>query len=384
MSSSDFRPFQVEIAESLLVDLKERLARTRYPEELNDENWSYGTSLAYLKELCTYWASEFDWRKTEAQLNAFAQFKVNVDGLDLHLIHARSKYEQARPIIITHGWPGSVLEFMDLIPRLIDPEAHGGKAEDAFHVVCPSLPGYGFSDAAKSPGMNPVAIAKLQVQIMHKLGYRDYIAQGGDWGSMVSTEMARADEKNCAGLHLNMLVALPPAGDTKAMDGLSPEEAYNMQNSTEFSKEGMGYYHIQSTKPQTVGYGLTDSPAAQAAWIIEKFRAWSDCDGDVERSYNKDQMLGNISLYWLTATATSSARLYYETIHSTLESPYVNVPTANAIFPKELIQAPRKWADATYNIKQWNSYPRGGHFAAMEVPELLTEDIRQFNRLLSQ
>jgi pimeloyl-ACP methyl ester carboxylesterase len=382
MNDTDIKPFEVHVPDEAILDLKERLARTRWPDELNDENWRYGTSMVYLKELCAYWASEFDWRAVETQLNTFAQFKTRIEGLDLHFIHVRSRHEHARPMIITHGWPGSVLEFMDLIPRLTDPTAHGGKAEDAFHVVCPSMPGYGFSEASKSPGMTPASIAKLQVQLMAKLGYKNYIAQGGDWGSMVSTEMARADQSNCAGLHLNMLIALPPEGDNNAMGGLSAEEAHNMQNSTEFSKEGMGYYQIQSTKPQTLGYGLTDSPAGQAAWIVEKFRAWSDCDGDVERSYNKDQLLGNISLYWFTATATSSARLYFETVHSKIASPYVKVPTGAALFPKELMKSPRKWADAAYNIVHWESYPRGGHFAAMEVPDLLTEDIRKFNRLL--
>ena len=382
MKQGDFEPFKVNIPEEAVTDLKERLSRTRYPDELNDENWSYGTSMAYLKELCAYWATEYDWRATEATLNAFPQFRTDIDGLKLHFIHAPSKHENARPIIITHGWPGSVLEFMDLIPRLTDPEAHGGDAQDAFHVVCPSLPGYGFSEAAKSPGMTPTTIAQLQIQLMQRLGYSDYIAQGGDWGSMVSREMALADDKNCAGLHLNMLVAMPPEGDDNAMDGLSPEEARRMKDSEQFTKEGMGYYQIQSTKPQTVGYGLTDSPAAQAAWIVEKFRAWSDCDGDVESVYSKDRLLGNISLYWFTATATSSARLYYETVHSDMKLLPVKVPTGSALFPKELMQAPRKWADVAYNIVHWESYKRGGHFAAMEVPELLTEDIRKFNRAL--
>lgn len=382
MATTDLKPFSVHIPDADIEDLKERLKRTRFPDELNDEDWTYGTSLAYLKELCDYWRTQFDWRKTEERLNRFPQFRTTVDGLDIHLLHAPSKHKNARPIIITHGWPGSVLEFLDIIEPLTDPEAHGGTADDAFHVICPSMPGYGFSQAAKAPGMTPGAIAKIQIELIRRLGYKQYIAQGGDWGSMVSTEMARKDNKNCAGLHLNMLVALPPENDPDAMDGLSAEEAYRMQNSEDFTKNGMGYYQIQSTKPQTLSYGLTDSPAGQAAWIVEKFRAWSDCDGDVERSYSKDVLLGNISWYWFTATAGSSARLYYETVHSEMSSSYVDVPTGAAFFPKELVHSPRKWANAAYNMVHWESYTRGGHFAAMEVPDLLVEDIRKFNRLL--
>lgn len=375
-------PFKVNIPDEDIADLKDRLARTRFPDELNDEKWSYGTSLAYLKDLCQYWQNEFDWRKVESELNRFDQFHTVVDGLKIHFMHVRSRHENARPMMITHGWPGSVLEFLDIIPPLVDPEAHGGTAADAFHVVCPSMPGYGFSQAATVPGMNPAAIARLQVQIMKGLGYRGYIAQGGDWGSMVSCEMARADEKNCAGLHLNMLVAMPPKSDSGGAADMTDEEAARMQRSEDFSKEGMGYYHIQSTRPQTLSYALTDSPAGQAAWIVEKFRDWSDCGGDVESVYSKDRLLANISLYWFSATAGSSARLYYETVHGGMEMPYISVPTGAALFPGELMRAPRKWADAAYNIVHWESYPRGGHFAAMEVPDLLVEDIRKFNRLL--
>lgn len=375
-------PFKAAIAEASIKDLQQRLSLTRFADAQHNPDWRYGVDLDYLKEFCNYWQHNYDWRKTEAELNRFEQMTTIIDDLRIHFIHARSKHSNARPLIITHGWPGSVLEFMDVIEPLIDPLKHGGTEEDAFHVVCPSMPGYGFSQAPSKGGTTPKVIAAIHVELMSRLGYKDYIAQGGDWGSMVSTEMAKLDAKNCAGLHLNMLVAFPPADSKNPNDALSPEEAYNVQNSEDFTKEGMGYYHLQSTKPQTVSYALTDSPVGQAAWILEKFRDWSDCGGDVESSYSKDALLGNISLYWFTATAGSSARLYYETVHGDMNFDYVEVPTGAALFPKELVKAPKSWAEVSYNIVHWQSYDRGGHFAAMEVSDLWIKDVRLFNKAL--
>ena len=374
------KAFDIRIADEQIADLNQRLDNTRWPDQLNDSNWSYGVDLDYLKSFCSYWRHQFDWRSQEKALNRFSHFRTEIDGQLLHFIHQPSRYAGARPLIITHGWPGSVVEFMKIIEPLTDPVSHGGHERDAFHVVCPSIPGFGFSPAAAEPGMEPRRVASLQVQLMESLGYDGYIAQGGDWGSMISTEMARQDRARCAGLHLNMVVALPPSEN--AMDGLSPQEAHNMQTSEAFSKEGMGYFHQQSTKPQTLSYGLNDSPVGQAAWIVEKFRDWSDCDGDVEKSFSKDELLSNIALYWFTATAGSSARIYYETVHSEQNMDRVEVPTGCALFPKELMKAPRKWADLAYNIVHWQEMPRGGHFAAMEVPELLVQDIRDFNAKL--
>ena len=383
------KDFKIHISDEAIEDLHSRLDRTRWPDEVNDDNWTYGARLDYVRELCRYWRHDFDWRAQEAKLNAFDHFTTDIDAQRLHFIHQRSPHADARPMIVTHGWPGSIVEFMDLIPMLTEPEKHGGDAADAFHVVCPSLPGFGFSAAPTEPGMEPKRIAALQIKLMAELGYEGYIAQGGDWGSMVSTEMARQDPERCAGLHLNMLVAMPPGGaadniSDEELAKLSPQEAYQMQNSQAFAKEGMGYYHIQSTKPQTLSYALTDSPAGQAAWLIEKFRDWSDCDGDVEKSYSKDQLLTNISIYWFTATAGSSARLYYETVHSEPSFARVEVPTGSILYPKELVKSPRSWAEAAYNVVHWSEKDKGGHFAAMEEPASLAEDLRLFNRRLKE
>ncbi len=372
------QPFSVHIADEEIADLHRRLDNTRWPDQVNDADWSYGTDLEYLRDLCRYWRSDFDWRAREKELNRFSQFLTEVDGQTLHFIHQRSHHENAQPIIITHGWPGSVVEFLKVIEPLTDPEAHGGTAADAFHVVSASLPGFGFSPPATSPGMGPKRIAALQSKLMSELGYEGYIAQGGDWGAMISTEMGRQDPEHCRGVHLNMVFASPPEGEDNPMDGVAEAEAQAMQLSEEFSKEGMGYFHIQSTKPQTLAYALNDSPTGVAGWIVEKFRAWSDCGGDVEKSFSKDELLTNIALYWFTGTPGSSARLYYETMHSEQDTSRVEVPTGAVIFPAELIKAPRRWAEHSYNIVHWSEMKKGGHFAAMEVPDLFIQDVRTF------
>ncbi len=378
-------PFEIRVSESVLDDLRERLSRTRFPDQLDGAGWDYGTELGYLKELCGYWRDKFDWRAQERMLNSFDQFKTDIDGLGIHFIHARSEEPQALPLILSHGWPGSVFLFSKIIKPLCDPVAHGGRSEDAFHVVCPSLPGYGFSDPPRQPGFDVKSVAETFVKLMEKLGYTRYGAQGGDWGSMITTWMALLAPEHICGIHLNMVVAAPPEGVENPAEGLSPKELQDVADLMKFQKEETGYQQIQGTKPQTLGYGLNDSPAGLAAWIVEKFRTWSDCDGDLERSYSKDELLTNIMLYWITQSITSSTRLYCESMRSKRFAPAsqrVTVPTGAAFFPREIIRPPRKWAEAAYNITRWTELPSGGHFAALEEPDLLLEEIRGFYRAL--
>jgi pimeloyl-ACP methyl ester carboxylesterase len=290
-------PFSIEIPETVLDDLNDRLARTRFPDQLEDVGWSYGTDLAYLKELCAYWRSEFDWRAQERALNRFAHFRTEIDGLGIHFIHQRSKEKNATPLIITHGWPGSFMEFTKIIGPLTNPIAHGGRSEDAFHVICPSIPGYGFSDAPKKPGFGCRQIADVFAKLMAKLGYTKYGVQGGDWGYAISTWLASIDSSHVKGLHLNATLDYPPdetSADTT--EELSPQEKEAME------KMETGYALIQATKPQSLGYGLNDSPAGLAAWIVEKFHGWSDCGGNIETKFTKDELLTNIMIYWITQT----------------------------------------------------------------------------------
>jgi len=378
------RPFTINVPEAVLDDLRARLGRTRLPDQLDGVGWDYGTDLDYLTELIAYWRDEFDWREQERRLNQFDQFKTRIDDLDIHFIHHRSPEADAIPLIITHGWPGSIAEFTKIIGPLTDPVAHGGNAEDAFHVVAPSIPGYGFSDKPRSPGFGPEQIAEVNAALMARLGYERYGIQGGDWGSIISSRHAFNHPEQTIGLHLNMLIGGPPPGGDPT-DGVPPEELARSQARRSFyTTAESGYSQIQGTKPQTLGYALNDSPAGQAAWIVEKFRAWCDCNGDPESIFTKDEMLTNITIYWVTQTATSSARLYYESSRAPTSGPIgrIEVPTGAAIFPYELFITPRKWAEASYNITHWTEMPRGGHFAAMEQPELFVEDLRTFFRPL--
>ena len=379
------RPFEIAVSDEVLADLATRLARTRFPDQVGTD-WVYGTDVDYLRELVTYWRDEYDWREQERQLNQFDHFKTRIDDLDIHFIHHRSPEEDALPLLILHGWPGSIVEFMKVIGPLTDPVAHGGQAEDAFHVVAPSLPGYGFSDRPREPGMGPEQIADIKAQLMARLEYDRYGTQGGDWGAVISRWIAYTDAEHVAGLHLNFVMASPPAGAENPMEGVTPEEIQRMQERQASLADATGYTQIQGTKPQTLGYGLNDSPAGLAAWIVEKFHAWCDCQGDLESIFTKDELLTNVMLYWVTETATSAARLYYESRRQAgaglLTAPpgRVEVPTAGAMFPYELIIPPRRWAEAHYNITRWTQMPRGGHFAAFEQPELLVEDVRAFYR----
>lgn len=380
----DVQPFRIAVADDVLADLRARLARTRYPDEIDGSGWTYGTERAYLQSLVDYWRDRYDWRAAEARLNAFPQFRAQVDDLGIHFIHVRGKGPKPFPLVITHGWPGSVAEFTKIIGPLTDPASHGGDPADAFDVVCPSMPGYGFSDHARTPGMDAERIAGIWAQLMQGLGYTRFGAQGGDWGSMVSTYLGANHADVVAGVHLNMVVAFPP-DPANPLDGLTQDEVIDMIPMEAWLKEETGYQRIQGTKPQTLGYALNDSPAGLCAWIVEKFRTWSDCDGNVESRFTKDQLLTNVMLYWVTETATSSARLYYEMVHADKFPPQgfrVNVPTACAIFPKELFKPPRSWVEKLYNVAQWTRFESGGHFAAMEEPKLLIEDVRRFFRTL--
>lgn len=374
--------FEIHVPDDVLDDLRSRLDRIRFPDQLDETGWDYGTERSYLEELCAYWRDGFDWRKQEALLNSFDHFKTDVDGLGVHFVHQRSRVESALPLVITHGWPGSIFEFYKIIGPLTDPEAHGGSAEDAFHVVCPSIPGYGFSDKPSKPGFHPKAAAEVNAKLMSKLGYALYGVQGGDWGSVISSWNAVVDRNHVCGVHLNMPLAQRPDGsDPKAE--LDPESLRRLLEGRAYRQTETGYFAIQSTKPQTLGYGLNDSPAGLAAWIVEKFRRWSDCNGAVEERFTKDELLTNITIYWATETITSSSRLYFEARaagHNGPPDEFVSAPTACAVFPKEIGHAPRPWVEKHFNVTRWTEFPRGGHFAALEEPELLVGDIREFFR----
>jgi pimeloyl-ACP methyl ester carboxylesterase len=371
-------PFKIHVADSVLADLKQRLARTRLPGEITGSDWDYGTNLAYLKELVAYWQQKFDWRAAERRLNQFDQFTTTIDGLDIHFIHQRSKNPNAMPIAITHGWPGSIVEFTKIIPLLTDPAAHGGNASDAFHVVAISLPGFGFSGKPVERGYGPERMAGILAKLMARLGYTRYGLQGGDWGSSISRFAAINDASHVVGLHTNFCLAGPPPGAKDPNEGVTAAELERTRARQTFFDTERGYFLEQSTKPHTIGYALDDSPAGLAAWIVEKFRAWSDVNGNVEQKFTKDELLTNIMLYWVTQSGASSARIYYENQRAKPPQGRVQVPTACAVFPKEISIAPRRWVEAQYNVTRWTEMPRGGHFAAMEEPTLLAEDIRAF------
>jgi pimeloyl-ACP methyl ester carboxylesterase len=379
-------PFTIRVPDAVLSDLKSRLKDPRIPDALpgdgRGDGWAYGTDVAYLKQLVAYWRDRFDWRAQERALNRFEQFTTSIDGLTIHFIHRRSKQPNALPVLITHGWPGSFVEFAKIIEPLTDPAAHGGRADDAFDVVIPSIPGFAFSEKPHGPGYDTARIGAIEAKLMARLGYQRYGVQGGDWGSIIGTQVALNDAPHVAGLHLNMCTAAAPAGgDPNA--GLTDAEKERLKVRQAFQAEETGYQQIQGTKPQTIGIALNDSPTGLAAWIVEKFRTWCDCGGNPESILTKDELLTNITLYWVTQTAASSARIYYESRHAT-PAPggprRIEVPTACADFPKEIIWSPRRWLEARYNITRWTMMPRGGHFAAFEQPELLVEDLRAFFR----
>lgn len=375
------QPFEVSIQQETLDDLRERLARTRWTDEVEGAGWDYGTNLDYLKELVDYWQNGFDWRRQEESLNRFAQFRAEVDGFGLHFVHERGKGPDPMPLLLTHGWPDSFFRFHKVIPMLTDPARYGGDPADSFDVVVPSVPGYGFSDRPTSKGFASERTADLFARLMsEELGYGRFSAHGGDVGSGVTEKLAGTYADSLIGIHLTdvpywHLFAIP-------QDDLSEDERDYLEAGRRWQMEEGAYAMIQATKPQTPAYGLNDSPAGLAAWIVEKFRSWSDCAGDVERCFTKDELLTNSTIYWATETINSSFRIYYETQHNPPSggAERVEVPTGVAIFPKDLVPAPRGFAERYFALERWTEMPRGGHFAAMEEPELLVEDIRAFFR----
>ena len=372
-------PYKISIDEGVINDLKVRLARTRFPDEIPGTGWEYGTDLNYLKGLVAYWRNGFDWRAAERRLNELEQFTTTIDGVQIHFIHQKSKDPKAMPLAITHGWPGSIFEFSKVIGPLTDPERTGGKPGDAFNVVAISLPGFGFSGHPATRGYSPERMAKIIATLMARLGYTKYGVQGGDWGGIISRLVALNDAEHVAGLHLNFCVSgAPSEGDPN--EGIPREQLVLMESRNKFMENERAYQQLQATKPQTLGFGLTDSPAGLAAWIVEKFRAWCDCDGNVEKKFSKDDLLTNITIYWATQTATSSARIYFENRVASPNQGKVSVPTACAVFPKEIVAPPRRWLESRYNLTRYTVMPRGGHFAALEEPQLLVDDIRTFFR----
>jgi pimeloyl-ACP methyl ester carboxylesterase len=373
------KPFRIAVDDRILDDLKARLQNTRWPEAELVDDWSQGVPLAWIREICRYWLEEYDWRAREARLNRFAQFKTEIDGLGVHFIHVRSSHPNAMPLIITHGWPGSIVEFTKVIEPLTDPTAHGGDAADAFHVVCPSLPGFGFSDKPGIKGWGVERIATCWAALMAHLGYDSYGAQGGDWGSAVTTALGAQDAAHCRGIHITLAMGVRP----NAGEQPTPEEARALKGIKYYRDWDSGYSKQQSTRPQTVGYALTDSPSGQAAWILEKFWAWTDCDGDPQNILNRDELLDNVMLYWVTETAASSARLYWESFGRARQHAKVTVPTGVAVFPREIVPPVRRWMEEAYpNIQHWSEMPKGGHFAAFEQPELFVDEVRSFFRKL--
>jgi pimeloyl-ACP methyl ester carboxylesterase len=378
--------FRIEVAETELEDLRARLRGARWPERETVADWSQGVPLDYLRELCRYWADAYDWRATEARLNALPQFRATIDGLGIHFLHLRSPHPGALALVITHGWPGSIVEFLDAIGPLTDPPAHGGDARDAFHVVCPSLPGYGFSDKPSQPGWDIERIAAAWTALMSQLGYERYGAQGSDWGTSISATIAKLDPAHVAGIHLTPPLAPP---DPETLDDPTERERAALASLEHSAEWDSGYSREHATRPQTIGYALVDSPVALCAWIVEKFWAWTDCNGHPENALTRDQLLDNLMLYWLPRTGASSARLYWESIAqvnrwiSGVVDDTIDVPTGCSIFPKELQRPSRRWAERRFvDIRHWNELARGGHFAAFEQPELFVDEVRAFFRLV--
>jgi len=369
--SDDITPFRIDVPEADLEDLRERLRRTRWPEAETVDDWSQGIPLGYTRGLCEHWLERYDWRAAEARLNRFPQFLVTLDDLDIHFVHARSPHPGALPLVMTHGWPGSIVEFQKVIEPLTDPVAFGGDAADAFHVVCPSLPGYGFSGKPGRTGWGSGATADAWDQLMTRLGYRRYAAQGGDWGAQVTTALGMRHPEHLAGIHLNMVIAFPDPSDE-----LTERERAAMASFSYYDRWDSGYSKEQSTRPQTVGYGLVDSPAGLCAWIMEKFWAWTDCDGDPANVLTFDEMLDNVMLYWVTGAGASSARFYWESFNQPFLGP-VHVPAGCSIFPREIFRPSRRWAERQFpKLHYWNELDKGGHFAAFEQPETFVSEVR--------
>jgi len=375
--------FRIDIPEPVLDDLRDRLAHTRFPDEVEGTGWDYGTNLGYMEELVDYWLNRFDWRAREEELNRFSHFRTDIDGIGIHFIHERARGPDPLPLILTHGWPDSFYRYLNLIPMLTDPARFGGDPADSFDVIVPSMPGYGFSDRPHERGMTSERIAGLWARLMTDvLGYERFAAGGGDIGSGISQLLALRHPDRVVGLHLTD----PGFFSLDAgIPDLSENERKYLAAIQELWMQEGAYSMVQSTKPQTLACGLADSPAGLAAWIVEKFRSWSDCGGDIERRFSKDELLTNIMIYWATETIASSVRLYYENVHTLpldFLNEHIDVPVGMAVFPKDFIPPPREWVERRLNVERWTEMPRGGHFTAMEEPELLAEEIRAFFRPL--
>jgi pimeloyl-ACP methyl ester carboxylesterase len=375
-------PFRVSVPSADLDDLRERLARTRWSDRQTVDDWSQGVPLSYLQDVCRYWATDYRWSRLEDRLNDLPQFRTEIDGVAIHFLHVRSPDPNAIPLLLTHGWPGSIVEFLEVIEPLTNPTAFGGAPGDAFHLIIPSLPGYGFSTHPTESGWNRERIADAWAELMARLGYRRFTAQGGDWGASITNHLALRHPERLIGIHLNLISVGPPADQTALSDTQAAELAEFMRAQAQHAAWESGYQHQQRTRPQTLGYGLTDSPVGQCAWILEKFKAWSDCGDDPIAVFGIDRILDNISIYWLSASATSSARLYWESQPAAF-STEVAVPTGATIYPKELIRPQRSWAAEVYtDLRYWNEVGRGGHFAAFEEPELFVQELRACFRLM--
>lgn len=371
---SAITPYAVAVADAALADLAERLRRTRWPEAEPVSDGSQGVPLAWMRDICAHWLQRYDWRACERRINAWPQYRTELDGLGIHFLHVRSPEPGAMPLLLTHGWPGSIVEFLQVLGPLTDPRAHGGDAADAFEVICPSLPGYGFSDKPAETGWSVERIARAWAQLMARLGHERYFAQGGDWGAMVTTALSRRDPEHCAGIHLNMAMAMPTQDDVAQ---LTERERAALARMEQYRRHDSGYAKLQGTRPQTLGYGLTDSPVGQAAWILEKFWGWVDHDGSgPDAVISRDELLDNVMLYWLPATAASSARLYWESLRAMDREP-VTAPTAVSVFPGEIFRPSRRWVAHRYqDLRYFNEPGRGGHFAAFEQPALFVQELR--------
>jgi pimeloyl-ACP methyl ester carboxylesterase len=377
-------PFTLRVPDEAIANLRDRLARTRFPDQVPGDPWAYGTDVGYLRQLVEYWRGGFDWRTEEARLNAFAQYKVPLCGIDLHFLHVLGNGPAPCPLLLLHGWPGSVFEFLEIIPRLTDPARFGGDPADAFTVVAPSLPGYGLSFKPGQPRFGIEEIADCVAELMHDtLGYTRFAVQGGDWGAITASRLGYAHPEKLIGLHVNLLAV---RRDQQAAANAGAEEKSYLGELAAWLKEETGYQWIQGTRPQTLAFALTDSPAGLAAWIAEKFRAWSDCGGNVESAIARDRLLANISFYWFTGAIGSSFWPYYARMHRPWPIPEgrtIDVPTGYAQFPREILRPPRSVAERTYtDIRRWTVMPRGGHFAALEQPEALANEVREFFRPL--